>query len=84
LKKRSYSSVQEIGIKAYRALGCEGAARVDCMVDESERPYCLEVNTVPGMTETSLLPMAAKSVGISFNELAKKILKGARLKTLTG
>jgi D-alanine-D-alanine ligase len=51
------------------------------MVDEQEKPYCLEVNTVPGMTETSLLPKAAKEVGIGFNELVEIMLKGARLKT---
>jgi D-alanine-D-alanine ligase len=73
--------VQELGARAYQALGCEGAARVDFMVDEQERPYCLEVNTVPGMTETSLLPKAAQAVGIDFNELVEMILKGARLKT---
>ena len=81
LKKRSYARVQEFGVKAYQALGCEGAARVDFMVDEEERPYCLEVNTVPGMTETSLLPKAAKAVGIDFNELVETILAGARLRT---
>ena len=81
LKKRNYARVQELGVKAYQALGCEGAARVDFMVDEEERPYCLEVNTVPGMTETSLIPKAAKAVGIDFNELVETMLLGARLKT---
>ncbi|MCX5885863.1 MAG: D-alanine--D-alanine ligase [Proteobacteria bacterium] len=81
LKKTSYARVQEFGVKAYQALGCEGVARVDFMVDEEERPYCLEVNTVPGMTETSLLPKAAKAVGIDFNELVETILAGARLRT---
>ena len=81
LKKRNYARIQELGVKAYQALGCEGAARVDFMVDEEERPYCLEVNTVPGMTETSLIPKAAKAVGIDFNELVETMLLGARLKT---
>jgi D-alanine-D-alanine ligase len=81
LKKKSYALVQELGLRAYQALGCEGAARVDFMVDEQERPYCLEVNTVPGMTETSLLPKAANAVGIGFNELVEMMLEGARLRT---
>lgn len=81
LKKRNYMKVQELGARAYQALCCEGAARVDFMVDEQERPYCLEVNTVPGMTETSLLPKAAQAVGISFSELVEMMLENTRLRT---
>jgi D-alanine-D-alanine ligase len=82
LKKRNCRRVQELAANAYRAFACDGAARIDFMVDENEQPYCLEVNTIPGMTETSLLPMAAREAGIGFNELVEQILRGARLKTL--
>ncbi len=63
---------------ACRALGCRGAARVDFMVRDEEL-FCLEVNTIPGMTETSLLPKAAGAAGISFAELVLRILADAGL-----
>ncbi|OHB33876.1 MAG: D-alanine--D-alanine ligase [Desulfuromonadaceae bacterium GWC2_58_13] len=68
--------LQQAAVDAYRALGCDGAARIDFMVREREF-YCLEVNTIPGMTETSLLPKAARHAGISFTELVLRILEGA-------
>jgi D-alanine-D-alanine ligase len=68
--------LQQVAVEAYRALGCDGAARIDFMVREREF-YCLEVNTIPGMTETSLLPKAARHAGISFTELVLRILEGA-------
>lgn len=80
LEKKRYKEIQELALKAYKALGCEGAARVDFMVDKDQRPYCLEVNTIPGLTETSLLPQAAQAAGIDFNELVERMLKGASLK----
>jgi D-alanine-D-alanine ligase len=73
-----YRRLQEAAVEAFRALGCAGAARVDFMVREREF-YCLEVNTIPGMTETSLLPKAAREAGISFGELVQRILEGAGL-----
>jgi D-alanine-D-alanine ligase len=73
-----YRRLQEAAAAAFRALGCAGAARVDFMVREREF-YCLEVNTIPGMTQTSLLPKAAQQAGISFAELAQRILEGAGL-----
>ena len=63
---------------ACRALSCSGAARVDFMIREKEF-FCLEVNTIPGMTETSLLPKAAAEAGLSFNELVMQILDDAGL-----
>lgn len=63
-------------------LGCEGVARVDFMLSRDETPYFLEVNTLPGMTGTSLVPKAAKAAGISFEDLVEKILVSARLKIL--
>lgn len=73
-----YERLQQVAAAAFRALGCAGAARVDFMVREREF-YCLEVNTIPGMTETSLLPKAARQAGISFGELVQRILEGAAL-----
>jgi D-alanine-D-alanine ligase len=65
---------------AYRALGCAGAARVDFIVTEGGTPYILEVNSLPGMTGTSLVPKIAAGKGIPFPELCERILDGASLK----
>jgi D-alanine-D-alanine ligase len=65
--------------RAARALGCSGAARVDLLVTEGENEYVLEVNTLPGMTPTSLLPKIAASAGIDYGSLCEAILKSARL-----
>ncbi|HAD04760.1 MAG: D-alanine--D-alanine ligase [Desulfuromonadales bacterium GWD2_61_12] len=73
-----YERLQQAAVAAYRAVGCSGAARIDFMVRGAEI-FCLEVNTIPGMTETSLLPKAAGHVGISFAELTQRILDGAGL-----
>ena len=74
---------KEIGVLALRAfevLGCAGAARVDFRITPRGRPYVLELNTVPGMTETSLLPMAAVQAGIGYEELTERILESALAK----
>ena len=73
-----YARVQEAAEKACKSLGCRGAARVDFMLS-GEDFYCIEVNTIPGMTATSLLPKAAAQAGISFAELAEMILLDADL-----
>ena len=65
--------------RAARALGCTGACRVDLLVTEGENEYVLEVNTLPGMTPTSLLPKIAAAAGIDFGALCEAILEGARL-----
>jgi D-alanine-D-alanine ligase len=65
---------------AYRALGCAGAARVDFIVAADGTPYILEVNTLPGMTGTSLVPKIAAGKGIPFPELCERLLDGASLK----
>ena len=75
LPKRAYSQVQRIALAAYDALGCHHFARVDIIVNKKNKPYLLEVNTIPGMTATSLLPQAAAKRGISFDDLVLKILK---------
>lgn len=64
---------------AYHILGCEGWGRVDVMVDGNQSPWILEVNTVPGMTGHSLVPMAAKAAGLSFDQLVLRILEAARV-----
>lgn len=65
----------DCGLKAHRALGCRGATRVDLIVTEHGDVYVLEVNTIPGMTETSLLPKIAASSGINFDQLVMEILR---------
>ena len=71
--------VSEVAEAANRALGCSGSSRVDLIVDDEGTPWVLEVNTIPGMTPTSLLPKAAAAAGIGFDELVERILLGARL-----
>ncbi len=73
-----YERMQQAAVEACRVTGCAGAARVDFMVREKEFS-CLEINTIPGMTETSLLPKAAAEAGLSFEELVQRILEGAGL-----
>ena len=73
--------IQRHAVNAYRVLGCEGWGRIDVLVRESDmRPFLLEVNTSPGMTSHSLVPMAARAVGISYEDLCIEILATARLK----
>ncbi|RLE08293.1 D-alanine--D-alanine ligase [Candidatus Aerophobetes bacterium] len=76
LKKNEYLKVEEMALRVYRALGCRDFARIDMIVKDGE-PYLLEVNTIPGMTEKSLLPRAAQAKGISFASLVEKIVKAA-------
>jgi D-alanine-D-alanine ligase len=71
--------VQDEALFAFRALGCSGWGRVDLMLDRSGKPYFLEVNTSPGMTDHSLVPMAARHAGVSFEDLCLRILESARL-----
>ncbi len=73
-----YLRVQQAAVSACATLGCRGAARVDFMLREREF-YCIEVNTIPGMTETSLLPKAAAAAGMNFPQLVEQILLDAGL-----
>jgi len=66
--------IQLLALRAFDALGCAGWGRVDFMVDGDNRPWLIEVNTAPGMTESSLLPLAAKTSGLSFSELVVQVL----------
>ncbi len=70
-----YRTTLEAGLAAHKALGCRGYSRVDFIIDDSGTPYILEVNTLPGMTATSLLPEIAKGAGISFPDLVEEILR---------
>ncbi len=65
---------QELAVEAYQALGCAGFARVDLMLREDGELFVLEANSVPGLTETSLLPQAADAAGITFDQLVERIL----------
>ncbi len=71
--------VMNLAERAASSLGCTGACRVDCLVTEGENEYVLEVNTLPGMTATSLLPQIAAHVGIEYSALCEKIVLGAKL-----
>ena len=72
-------NAQKLGVAAYHALQCAGAARVDFRMDEQGMLTILEVNTIPGLMEKSLLPMAAAEAGIDFSTLTERILFAARL-----
>lgn len=74
LTQENEQLVAELALAAYKAVGCSGWGRVDVMMDSDEKPYLLEVNTSPGMTSHSLVPMAAKQAGFSFSQLVVKIL----------
>jgi len=73
-------AIQEIVLKAYRVLGCRGWGRLDVMIDSTTRkPYLLEINTSPGMTGHSLVPMSARAAGISYEDLCVQLLASAAL-----
>lgn len=76
LEGRVDLELQNIALRAFNALGCSGWGRVDIMIDEADLPWVLEVNTVPGMTSHSLVPMAAEASGINFEHLVYEILRG--------
>lgn len=74
IQRRTAKKAEAAALAAHRALGCSGATRVDLIIDSRGNPYVLEVNTIPGMTETSLLPKIAKNAGLEFPELIQRIL----------
>ena len=69
--------VQKLAVDAFRACGCRGVARADMMLGEDMTPYVIEINSMPGMTETSLVPDAGRAMGVEFPELCEKILEMA-------
>jgi len=80
VSEKKEKELQAICLKAFRALGCRGWGRVDLMLDKRGRPYLLEVNTSPGMTDHSLVPMAARAVGISYEDLCVQVLERAHVR----
>jgi len=79
LNPTRYQGVLNLARRASEALGCSGSTRVDLIVTEGDNEYVLEVNTLPGMTPTSLVPEIAAKVGMDFGDLCEAILAGARL-----
>jgi len=75
--RKQYEAAQKLAVAAYRALGCAGAARVELIAEATGTLYVLEVNTLPGMTVTSLTPEAAREAGWSFLDLVCRELEGA-------
>ena len=74
LEKDLEEEIKTLSVKTFNALKCHGWGRVDLIVDNNKKPWVIRINTVPGMTEHSLLPMAAKQVNINFDDLVIKIL----------
>jgi len=77
ISERAQADASEAAKRAFVELGCAGMARVDIIVDEHSNPWVLEVNTVPGLTEVSLLPDAAKAAGVAFDELCQRLIEHA-------
>lgn len=75
LSEELENDIQELILQAFNVIGAEGWGRVDVMLDEDEQPWLIELNSVPGMTDHSLVPMAAKESGLSFQSLVVKLLK---------
>ena len=74
LDQNTEEEIKKLSIDCFRALNCRGWGRVDLIIDEQNKPWIIELNTVPGMTEHSLVPMAANQKNINFDELVLKIL----------
>ncbi len=79
LNPPTLEKIEKDSLKIFSEIGCSSSGRVDFILDENENPYILEVNSLPGMTDTSDLPAQAKAVGIEYEELVEVVLKSARL-----
>ena len=75
IKDSLRDNLQRDAIRAYRSLGCSGFARVDFLVTSDNKAYCLELNTIPGLTSTSLLPKAAAAAGYDFGQMLEEICR---------
>jgi len=84
LEDKTAKKIQEAALSAHKLLGCYGCSRVDLILSKENIPFVLEVNTIPGLTKISLLPKAAKVVGIDFPQLCIKLIKLAYDKTQNG
>lgn len=80
INKDAYERASLLGVMAHKALGCNSFSRVDIMMKENGDMFVLEVNTIPGMTERSLLPKAAEAIGLRFSDLCVKILENALIR----
>lgn len=74
LPKEQEAQLQRLALSTFQAMGAEGWGRVDLFIDKDDRPWIIELNTLPGMTDHSLVPMAAKAAGMEFDELVVRIL----------
>jgi D-alanine-D-alanine ligase len=81
LEERIAKRLKRAALSAHKLLGCFGCSRVDMILNKEDLPVVLELNSIPGLTETSLLPKAAKSEGIEFAELCLRLIKLAYEKT---
>jgi len=77
IEEKMYKKCQDAGIRSHKALSARSFSRVDIILNKEIGPVVLEINTIPGLTETSLLPKAARSTGIGFEDLCLKILESA-------
>ena len=68
-------TIKSLAVRVFKSFGCRGLARIDFRVDRHDRPFILEINTIPGMTSVSLCPDAARAAGIEFPELVEKMVK---------
>jgi D-alanine-D-alanine ligase len=75
ISQKLTATVQELARRAFRALKLRGYARIDFRMTDAGEFYCLEANTLPGMTQTSLIPQAAAAAGIAFPELCERIVR---------
>ncbi len=81
LDEEHQARLQRLALSTFQAMGAQGWGRVDLFVDRQERPWIIELNTLPGMTDHSLVPMAAKAAGISFDDLVVRILMQTLVQT---
>ena len=80
LPAKQEESIQALALDSFERLGCAGWGRVDLMLDAKGDPWLLEANTSPGMTSHSLVPMAARALGISYEDLCVRILEGSEIR----
>lgn len=78
LDHETQQKIQSLVLKAFNVIGAKGWGRVDLMLDECNQPWLIELNSVPGMTDHSLVPMAAKAAGLSFEKLVLEILQSTK------